>query len=56
MLSISLEVVTRLLIASWPQIAEYITGHSDITPSRKSGPGPAFDWIRFLAALCQPGI
>jgi len=44
--------LTRSLMQCYPDIApERIAGHSDIAPGRKTDPGPAFDWERYLEAL-----
>ena len=37
-----------LLMERWPAIGpDRLVGHCDIAPSRKTDPGPAFDWARF---------
>lgn len=45
--------LTALLIAHYPQIAQHMTGHSDIAPVRKTDPGPAFDWNTFRQGVDQ---
>jgi len=48
----SLVVVTQLLMAHYPTITKQrIVGHSDISPGRKTDPGPAFDWQRYYSDL-----
>ncbi|PCJ37543.1 MAG: 1,6-anhydro-N-acetylmuramyl-L-alanine amidase AmpD [Cellvibrionales bacterium] len=48
----SLVQVCQQLLVKYPALnAERIVGHSDISPGRKTDPGPAFDWPRFLAML-----
>lgn len=32
-----------------------IVGHSDIAPSRKTDPGPCFDWARYRTAISHHG-
>jgi len=33
--------------------ARRIVGHCDVSPDRKSDPGPAFDWLRLYDGLCK---
>lgn len=51
----SLTAVTEALLSHYPQLsADRIVGHSDISPGRKTDPGPAFDWQRYLGQLQDP--
>lgn len=48
----SLTFVTRALMRAYPAITvDRITGHEHIAPLRKTDPGEAFDWKRYLSAL-----
>ena len=45
----ALSAVTSLLVDRYPRMSPGgIVGHSDISPGRKTDPGPAFDWQRYL--------
>ncbi len=48
----SLIQLTFFLCQQYPAITpDRITGHSDIAPGRKTDPGIAFDWMRYLSAI-----
>ncbi len=43
-----LGLLTEAIVDAYPLIARNrITGHSDISPGRKTDPGPCFDWDRY---------
>jgi len=47
-----LQDVTEALMSRYPALdKQRIVGHSDIAPGRKTDPGPAFDWPRYLNSL-----
>jgi len=47
-----LAAVLQALTTAFPRItAREIAGHCDVSPGRKSDPGPAFDWPRLYDAL-----
>jgi len=44
--------ILRALFGCYPKLsARKIAGHSDISPGRKTDPGPAFDWLRLYDGL-----
>jgi AmpD protein len=48
----ALAELTGVLMRAYPAIhRERIYGHCDISPGRKTDPGPRFDWARYRAAL-----
>ena len=51
---LSLEQVTKVLMNSYPKITvDRIVGHEHVAPDRKTDPGQAFDWKRFIDSLTR---
>lgn len=49
---LELAKVSRQLLQTYPKLTpERITGHADVSPGRKTDPGPAFDWQRYRISL-----
>lgn len=48
-----LAALARELRSACPALAG-VAGHSEVAPGRKSDPGPAFDWARFMADTGLP--
>lgn len=42
----ALERLLAAILARWSIPAHRVIGHSDMAPTRKSDPGPHFDWLR----------
>jgi AmpD protein len=48
----ALAELTAALLAAYPSLRQQaIAGHSDVSPGRKTDPGPAFEWPRLRTAL-----
>ena len=44
--------VLGVIMQTYPKITPYrLAGHCDVSPGRKSDPGPAFDWLRLYDGL-----
>ena len=55
----ALAALSAALLSAYPTLsAQAIAGHSEVSPGRKTDPGPSFDWARFRALLdglrCAP--
>jgi AmpD protein len=50
----TLHQVTSEILSRFPEITpDRIVGHADISPGRKTDPGPAFDWLRYRRMIWQ---
>jgi AmpD protein len=48
----TLAPVLHAIVSTYPKIdARRIAGHCDVSPGRKTDPGPAFDWLRLYDDL-----
>lgn len=53
----TLFALTSSLLSAIPTLsAEHIYGHADISPGRKTDPGPGFDWEAYRLALSTQGF
>lgn len=49
-----LAAVTQQIMLRYPTITtDRIVGHSDVSPGRKTDPGPAFDWTHFYSVVAN---
>ena len=48
---VALATMTEELKKAYPLIKGNITGHCDIAPGRKTDPGKAFDWEKYLGLI-----
>ncbi|TNF96012.1 MAG: 1,6-anhydro-N-acetylmuramyl-L-alanine amidase AmpD [Gammaproteobacteria bacterium] len=49
--------VIRIIFECYPGISDRnIVGHSDISPDRKTDPGPAFDWYKLKVLLGEINV
>ncbi len=48
-----LALITQLIKATYPHIANNIVGHCDIAPGRKTDPGDSFEWSYFYSVICK---
>ncbi len=46
-----IKTISALLATYAPLHARRIAGHCDVSPNRKSDPGPAFEWLRLYDGL-----
>jgi AmpD protein len=51
---LSLAKLSRALMLAYPAIdSSSVAGHSDISPGRKTDPGPGFDWLRYKESISK---